>query len=74
MVAMYHPTLPSALYKPLQHPALYVVDHPLAGITTDSTVPMSDITVEMVWERVSDALSGITSRFPGMTPVGINPE
>ncbi len=74
MVAMYHPTLPSALYKPLQHPALYVVDHPLAGTTTDATVPISDITVEMVWERVSDALSGVPSRFPGMMPVGIIPE
>jgi len=31
MVAMYHSTLPSALYAPLQHPALYVVDHPRAG-------------------------------------------
>ena len=71
MVAMYHPTLPSSLYKPLQHPALYVVDHPLAGITADATVPMADITVDMVWERVADALSGVTSRFPGMAPAGI---
>jgi len=72
MVAMYHPTLPSALYKPLQHPALYVVDHPRAGTTTDATVPMADISVEMVWDRVADALAGVASQFPGMPAVGIN--
>ncbi len=71
MVSMYHPTLPSALYKPLQHPALYVVDHPLAGMTKDESIPMSDISVETVWERVSDALEGVPSRFSGMLPVGV---
>lgn len=71
MVAMYHPTLPSALYKPLQHPALHVVDHRLAGATKDESIPMADITVETVWERVADALDGVASRFPGMSPVGV---
>ena len=71
MVALYHPTLPSALYKPLQHPALYVVDHPLAGATTEQTIPMAEINIETVWQRVADALAGVSSRFPGMLPVGV---
>ena len=71
MVAMYHPSLPSALYKPLQHPALYVVDHPAAGPGADQHIPMADINVETVWARVADALAGTPSRYPGLPAVGI---
>ena len=79
MVAMYHSTLPSALYAPLQHPALYVVDHPLAGKVptgaggdTESGVgAMADIGVDVVWARVADALTAKTSRYPAILPVGI---
>jgi heptosyltransferase III len=71
MVPLYHPSLPSELYKPLQHPALYVVDHPAAGAGADEHIPMSGIRVEMVWERVADALAGTPSRFPGMQALGL---
>jgi heptosyltransferase-3 len=71
MVALYHPSLPSALYKPLQHPALYVVDHPLAGPRADQQIAMSGISVDDVWLRVKDALDGIPSRYPGLAPAGI---
>ena len=71
MVAMYHPSLPSALYKPLQHPALYVVDHPAAGPGADQHIPMADISVETVLARVADALAGTPSRYPGLPAVGI---
>jgi heptosyltransferase-3 len=71
MVAMYHPSLPSALYKPLEHPALYVVDHPRAGPSASSNVAMAEISVDTVWERVEDALEKRPSRFGGMPAVGI---
>ena len=71
MVAMYHPSLPSALYKPLQHPALYVVDHPAAAPGADQHIAMAEISVDTVWARVCDALTGIPSHYPGMTAVGI---
>jgi heptosyltransferase III len=72
MVAMYHPSLPSALYKPLRHRALYVVDHPEAGPHASSDIAMADISVEDVWERVVAALAHAPSVFPGMPPVGID--
>ena len=71
MVALYHPSLPSALYKPLQHPALYVVDHPAAGPGADQHISMAGISVDMVWARVADALAGTPSRYPGMPATGI---
>ncbi len=71
MVAMYHPSLSSALYKPLAHRALYVVDHPLAGPNASSEIAMAEISVETVWSRVADALAGVPSRFGGMAAVGI---
>jgi heptosyltransferase III len=76
MVAMYHSTLPSALYAPLQHPMLYVVDHPMAkkvpiGAGVDAGA-MADIGVDVVWERVADALLAKPSQYPAMTPTGID--
>ncbi len=71
MVAMYHPSLPSALYRPIDHPDLYVVDHPQAGPTASREINMSEISVDMVWERVGCALQGEPSRFPGMALAGI---
>jgi heptosyltransferase III len=74
MVAMYHSTLPSALYAPLQHPALYVVDHPMAGSVPvgagGDAGAMADIGVDVVWARVADALLAKVSRFPAQTPAG----
>jgi heptosyltransferase III len=72
MVALYHPSLPSALYKPLEHPALYVVDHPRAGQDATSDLPMSDISVDTVWDRVQAALNNVPSQFGGMPAVGID--
>lgn len=71
MVALYHPSLPSALYKPLQHPALYVVDHPAAGPGADQHIAMAEISVDTAWARVADALAGAPSRYPGMPATGI---
>jgi heptosyltransferase III len=72
MVAMYHPSLPSALYKPLEHRALYVVDHPKAGPHASSDIAMAGIRVEDVWERVAAALAHAPSVFPGMPAAGID--
>lgn len=75
MVAMYHSSLPSALYAPWDHPALYVVDHPLTGKVVvgggAEAGTMADISVEAVWARVADALHKKPSRFAAMPPVGI---
>ncbi len=77
MVAMYHSSLPSALYAPLQHRALYLVDHPLAGnVLAGSGADagtMADIGVEAVWARVADALHKTPSRFAAMPPVTMTP-
>lgn len=76
MVAMYHSTLPSALYAPLQHAALYVVDHPLSGSVPvgagGDAGAMSDIGVDVVWARAEDALLGKPSRFLAMLPADID--
>ncbi len=71
MVVMYHPLLPSALYKPLAAPALYVIDHPGAGPNASSDMAMADISVESVWQAVRAALRGEVSTLPGMPPVGV---
>jgi heptosyltransferase III len=71
MVVMYHASLPSALYKPLSHPALYVVDHPHRGEVSASdaeTISMDELSVESVWGPVHDALEGKVSMYPGMPP------
>ena len=68
MVSMYHPTAPSSALGPFGHPCCHAIDHPLAengrpypenGSTFDT--PMSDISVETVFQHVCDALAG---RFP----------
>lgn len=71
MVSMYHPSLPSALYKPLEHPALYVVDHPAAGPDASSAIAMAEISVDDVWARVTEALAQTASSFPGMPAAGV---
>jgi heptosyltransferase III len=60
MVVMYHASLPSSLYKPLEHPALYIVDHPMAGNSTvlaAPDIPMSNIAVDAVLKAATDALA-----------------
>ena len=56
MVALYHPHSPSALFAPLEHPCLYVVDHPAAGQSSGRDIPMGDITVDQVWSQVERAM------------------
>ncbi len=72
MVVMYHPTIPSALYKPLGHPAFSAIDHPLADPRCRDQVSMIEIGVEPVWKAVESALEGVPSRLPGMASPGID--
>ena len=72
MVALYHPSLPSALFKPLQHSALHAIDHPLAGPKADKTIPIGDIKVETVFAGVTDALEHRPSSHPGMPSPGVD--
>jgi heptosyltransferase III len=58
-VVMYHASLPAKLYQPLGHPALYVVDHPRAGYAGGSApadFDMAEISPDVVWQLVNDAL------------------
>ena len=71
MVVLYHPSLRSALYRPLDAPALYVVDHPQAGPDATSDIPMAEISVDTVWQAVSAALRGDASILPGLPAIGI---
>lgn len=57
MVALYHGYSPSRVLAPLDHPSTYIVDHPLADLGATPETPMSDITVERVWQSVSQALT-----------------
>ena len=56
MVALYHGYSPSSLLAPLEHPCLYVVDHPQAGPDCSPDASMAAIPVEAVWGRVEEAL------------------
>lgn len=72
MVVLYHPSLPSALYKPLQHPALHAIDHPAAGPGADKEIAIGEISVDTVFAAVSDALAGTASIRPGLAAPGID--
>ena len=56
LIVLYHPTLHSGLYGPLEHPCFYPVDHPHVGLGATSDMPMSDIDVATVWSQVTAAL------------------
>ena len=71
MVVLYHPSLPSRIYKPLEAPALYVIDHPRSGPDATSDIPMGEISVEVVLKAVRAALRGDPSTLPGMPAIGI---
>lgn len=58
LIALYHCRLPAGVYGALEHPFNFSVDHPLAGGDCDETTPMSSITVDMVFARLSAALGG----------------
>jgi heptosyltransferase-3 len=72
MVVMYHPSIPSALYKPLEHPALSAIDHPLAGPACREKISMNEIDAGLVWRAVERALEGEPSELPGMPSPGID--
>ncbi len=57
MVALYHGYSPSRGLKPLDHPDLCVIDHPLADRGATPETPMSDISVESVWHHVEMMLN-----------------
>jgi heptosyltransferase III len=72
MIALYHPALPSARFRALEHSALWAVDHRLAGATADEKIPIGEISVETVFAAVRGALDGKPSTLPGMAPAGIS--
>lgn len=57
MVALYHGYSPARVLAPLDHPAAYLVDHPLADRGATPQTPMADIGVERVWQAVAQALA-----------------
>ncbi len=57
LVALYHPTSPSRLLGPLEHPCFFPVDHPMADQGATFDTPMADIAVSEVWDRVAKALA-----------------
>lgn len=57
MVAIYHGYSPSRLLAPLEHPCLWTVDHPRAGLgSSPEDYPMSEIPVDAVLAKVREAL------------------
>jgi len=57
LVALYHGFSPSRLIGPLEHPAAFLIDHPLAGSVCSTEASMSDIRIETVWQAVALALA-----------------
>jgi heptosyltransferase-3 len=57
LVGLYHGFSPSRLIGPLAHPCAYLIDHPLAATGCTTEAPMSDITVDSVWQAVVQALT-----------------
>lgn len=60
LVGLYHCFSPSRLIGPLQHPYFHAVDHPRPYGCPIET-PMSEISVETVFERIRYALAGQSS-------------
>lgn len=71
MVVMYHPSLRSGLYKPLEAPALFAIDHIAAGPNASSTISMAEIGVDTVWAAVRAALNGEPSFAKGGAAPGV---
>ncbi len=57
MVALYHPYSPSRLLAPLDHPCLYIVDHPRVEEACGPETSMAEVSVETVWAQVQAALT-----------------
>lgn len=56
MIALYHCYSPGRLLMPLERSRLFVVEHPRAGRDKGEDVPMGEIEVDTVWQRVIAAL------------------
>ncbi len=72
MVVLYHPSLPSALYRPLEHGALQALDHPSAGPGAGKDLAIGDISVDEVYAALADALAGRVSTRRGLPAPGID--
>ncbi len=57
MVVLYHCRIPSSDIAPLDHPCLYVLDHPRLGGDCEESTPMSEISVDAVMAQVGRALA-----------------
>ena len=57
MIALYHCYSPSRLLAPLRHPCCWAIDLPRAPDDCTPEAPMSEITVDMVWQKVLEALN-----------------
>lgn len=57
LIALYHCAIPSRQIAPLDHPCLYVIDHPKLGADCNESTPMSEITVDNVFSQVRRALA-----------------
>ncbi len=58
LVGLYHCCLPRSVYGPLDHPFDFGVDHPRLGLSCDESIPMAEITVDAVFDRLVAALGG----------------
>lgn len=61
MMTFYHPYSPSPNLCPLDHPALTVIDHPLAG-KVGPEASMSDVSVDSVWALLKPQLDKLDTR------------
>lgn len=57
LVGLYHGFSPSRLIGPREHPCAYLIDHPQAAAGCSTEAPMSDITIDRVWQAVAQALA-----------------
>lgn len=63
MVALYHCRHRGRFLAPLQHERLRVLEHPATDAACSATQPMSDISVDQVWEAVESVLTGGTANI-----------
>ncbi|OAT50281.1 ADP-heptose--lipooligosaccharide heptosyltransferase II [Proteus hauseri ATCC 700826] len=59
MVALYHSYHPGCYLAPLQHSCCRIIQHPTPLAMASREDTMSDISVENVWNAVSDILNGM---------------
>lgn len=65
MVVMYHPSLPSGLYRPLGHGELRTVEHPLIDCTVGSRLDGLRISVASVQTAAESAIHACAPRSRG---------